>query len=90
MHLHFSIFLFAEDNKQQSMSFLNGKTISKQATGWKLSRVQCHLDDVVSSVFHCREYNLYTFTLGQTGTKNPGDNIETATETGFTQCSTVQ
>ena len=41
-------FLVVEDNKQQSMSFLNGKTISKQATGWKLSRVQHHLDEVVS------------------------------------------
>ena len=42
-----SFFFIVEDNKQ-SMSFLNGKTISKQATGWKLSRVQHHLDDVVS------------------------------------------
>ena len=49
VYWYFFFFCFVEDNKQQSMSFLNGKTIPKQATGWKLSRVQYHLDDVVSN-----------------------------------------
>lgn len=84
---------FAEDNKQQSMSFLNGKTISKQATGWKLSRVQCHLDDVVSSFAHsCQSIILSDSILGQTGAKNSRDNIKTTAKIGrhFTQCSTMQ